>query len=235
MITGAFGLTGAGKSTFLSWCADRALRGKRLQIGFSPAGGVSLQDVSSKEYQRIYSNFPILGCYPYSFDDLGVYDFHDCLILCDEIMMLCDSRNFKNYPENIKYFMSHHRHYHVDFIWCSQSYTDTDLRIRQLSKQFLKMEKSGGVTRITPIIHKFEVRGGKIDDYYETGGLLASKIIHRKKLYHMFDSHAKKEMIPIPETVNLWDLENDTGFDGITKHLASMQKKEEEKHETACT
>lgn len=236
MITGVFGLTGAGKSSFLSWCAMRAQKGKSLRIGFIPAGGVYLQDMRSKDYERIYSNFPILGCYPYSFDDLGVYDFHDCLILCDEIMMLCDSRNFKNYPEHIKYFMSHHRHYNVDFIWCSQSYNDTDLRIRNLSKQFLKMEKIGGSTRITPIIHKFDVRGGKIEDGYYTGGILASKTINRRKVYHMFDTHTKKSFPPIPDTINLWDLENgqDT-FDGITKHIASMQKEKEKDNEMPPT
>lgn len=206
MITGVFGLTGAGKSSFLSWCAMRAQKQKSIKVGFAIAGGVSLQDLRSKEYTRIYSNFPILGCYPYDFNDLGVKDYHDCLILCDEIMMLCDSRNFKNYPENIKYFFSHHRHYNIDFIWCSQSYNDTDLRIRNLTKQFLLMEKQGGNTRITPIIHKMDVVGGKIDDRYETGGLLASKILHRQKVYHMFETHTKKILEPLPEDLALWEL-----------------------------
>lgn len=223
MITGVFGLTGAGKSTFLSWCAYRAQRGKSLKVGFIPAGGVWLQDLNSREYERVYSNFPIKGCFPYSFEDLGLYNFHDCLILCDEIMMLCDSRNFKNYPENIKYFMSHHRHYHIDFIWCSQSYNDTDLRIRNLSKQFLLMEKRGGSTHITPIIHKMDIRQGRIDDWYETGGILAGKTLQRKKYYHMFDSHTKKTMIPIPDDLSLWDIEKDTTFDSLQKRKSTIQ------------
>ena len=61
MISGVFGLTGAGKSSFLAWCASRAQRGKRLHIGLSAAGGVWLQDESSKAYDRIYSNFPLKG------------------------------------------------------------------------------------------------------------------------------------------------------------------------------
>ena len=80
MITGVFGLTGAGKSSFLSWCAMRAQKQRSIKVGLSIAGGVSLQDLRSKEYTRIYSNFPILGCYPYDFNDLGVKDYHHYFI-----------------------------------------------------------------------------------------------------------------------------------------------------------
>ena len=114
MISGIFGLPGAGKSTFLAWCVDRVRRRRSLSVGFSLAGGVSLQDLCSRDYDRIYSNFPMLGCYPLDWDRLGVYEYSNCLILIDEIMMLCDSRAWKTYPENIKYFMSHHRKYAVD-------------------------------------------------------------------------------------------------------------------------
>lgn len=61
MISGVFGLTGAGKSTFLAWCAARVQAGKSLRVGFAPAGGVYLQDVNSRDYERIYSNFPLWG------------------------------------------------------------------------------------------------------------------------------------------------------------------------------
>ena len=63
MISGVFGLTGAGKSSFLAWCADRAQRGRRLSVGFRFAGGVSLQD--ERHYDRIYSNFPLFGLLPF--------------------------------------------------------------------------------------------------------------------------------------------------------------------------
>lgn len=203
MITGVFGLTGAGKSTFLAWASSRALAGKSLDVGLSFAGGVTLQD--EKKYPRgVYSNFPLAGCYRLNFEDLGRFDFRECLILIDEIMMLCDSRNWKTYPENIKYFMSHHRHYNTDIIWCSQSYTDTDIRIRALSQQFCYIKKHGAFTEITPILHLMDVKNGAISDWYELGGLASKKIIRRKKYYHLFDSHSRKKMLE--KAPELWEV-----------------------------
>lgn len=202
MITGVFGLTGSGKSTFLAWCADRAQKGKKLQVGFSLAGGVRLGDM--RRYDKVYSTSPILGCYQLNFADLGVCDFQNSLMLIDEIMMLCDSRDWKNFPENIKYFMSHHRHYCNDVIWCSQSYRDTDLRIRSLSQQFLYIRPAGGYTCVTPIAHLMDIRNGVIDDWYELGGLASRRYVRRSRYYHMFDSHSKKELLPAPEC--LWEI-----------------------------
>lgn len=205
MISGVYGLTGAGKSTFLAWCAHRAQNGKSLQIGFNAAGGVSLQDEQSSDYEAIYSNFPLKGCYPLGWDELGVFFYGNCLILIDEIMMLCDSRAWKTYPENIKYFMSHHRHYHCDIIYCSQSWKDTDIRIRNLAHQFLRIEPFGAFTRITPIIHRQGIRQGIPDDWYEMGGLASARFILRKKYYDMFDSHSTKPLKPLPQK-NLWEI-----------------------------
>lgn len=205
MISGVFGLTGAGKSTFLAWCAARVQAGRPLSLGFAPAGGVVMQDERSCDYDRIYSNFPLLGCYPLEWDELGVFEYSHCLILIDEIMMLCDSRQWKQYPESIKYFMSHHRHYHTDIIFCSQSYKDTDLRIRNLAQQYLYIERAGAFTRVSPIHHLMDIKQGSIDDWYEKGGRLASRYIRRAKYYHMFDSHSKKPLLQLPEK-NLWEI-----------------------------
>lgn len=205
MISIVYGLTGAGKTSLLAWCADRVQRGKALTIGMGFAGGVSLQDVPTKQYKAVYSNFPLIGCYPLVWDELGVFDYSDCLILIDEIMMLCDSRAWKEYPENIKYFMSHHRHFHTDVIACSQSWKDTDLRIRNLAKQILRIENRGLLTRVTPIHHLQGIRQGIPDDWYELGGLLSSRYILRSRLYKMFDSHSKKPLKPLPAK-NLWEI-----------------------------
>lgn len=204
MVSGVFGLTGAGKSTFLAWCADRAQRDKRLRIGFQRAGGVDLSDV--RHYDRIYSNFPLLGCYPLDWDSLGVWDYRDCLILIDEIMMLADSRAWKTYPENVKYFFSHHRHYNTDVVFCSQSYKDCDIRIRNLAAQYLYIRAVGAFTEVVPVHHLMDVRGGQIDDWYETGGFLARRFIRRKRLYHMFDSHSRRTLKPVPASLSLWEV-----------------------------
>lgn len=202
MISGVFGLTGSGKSTFLAWCAARAISGKRLRVGFTPAGGVYLGDM--RKYDHVFSTSPILGCHKLNFADLGVCDFQNSLMLIDEIMMLCDSRDWHNFPENIKYFMSHHRHYNNDIIWCSQSYRDTDIRIRSLSQQFLYIKAVGAYTCVTPIAHLMDVKQGSIDDWYELGGLASKRYIRRSKYYHMFDSHSKKPLDPV--SLELWEI-----------------------------
>lgn len=205
MISYVFGLPGSGKTTFLAWCASRALRGKSLSIGLPFAGGCSLQTTHSRDYLNIYSNFPLLGAKPFDWEELGVFDYHDCLILVDEIMMLCDSRAWKTYPENIKYFMSHHRHYNIDFICCSQSYKDTDLRIRNLAQQFLLIENKGSYSRISPIHHYMDVTSRQIDDWYEKAAPLGCRFLRRKKLYSLFDSFSKKELKPLPDR-SLWEV-----------------------------
>lgn len=211
MISGIFGLTGAGKSTVLAWCVDRVRRGRSLSVGLGLAGGVSLQDLHSRDYERIYSNFPMLGCYPLEWDRLGVYEYSNCLILIDEIMMLCDSRAWKTYPENIKYFMSHHRKYYTDIIWCSQSYTDTDIRIRNLTGQFLHIRRAGRFTEIVPIHHLQDVSGGSINDFYELGGFASRRFINRSRYYGIFDSFSRKQLEPLPDDLCLWDIEKE-GF-----------------------
>lgn len=203
MISGVFGLTGAGKSSFLAWCADRAQRGKRLSVGLGLAGGVSLSD--ERRYDRIYSNFPLKGCYPLNWDLLGTVDYNHCLMLIDEIMMLADSRAWKTYPENVKYFFSHHRHYHIDVVFCSQSYKDCDVRIRNLAAQYLYIRKAGVYTEVIPVHHLMDVRGGVIDDWYETGGFASRRYILRKRLYGMFDSHSTRKL-PLPPDVSLWEV-----------------------------
>lgn len=202
MVTGVFGLPGAGKSTFLAWCASRAQKGRSLSVGLGLAGGVH---IGRKGYQRIYSNFPLLGCYPLDWDSLGVVNYEDCLILIDEIMMLCDSRAWKTYPENIKYFFSMHRHYNVDVIWCSQSYKDCDIRIRNLCEQFLHIRRAGAFAEVIPVQHCMDVRNGVIDDWYELGGFLSRRFLRRAPFYRMFDTCARKPLEPVPE-LNLWEI-----------------------------
>ena len=111
----------------------------------------------------------------------------------------------KRIPENIKYFMSHHRHFHNDLIFCSQSYKDCDVRIRNLAAQYLYIRKAGAFTEVVPVHHLMDVRGGMIDDWYETGGFAARRFIRRSRLYRMFDSHSTRKLLPPPD-VSLWEV-----------------------------
>lgn len=147
-IYGVFGLPRAGKSTFLTACADRALSGKSLSIGHfcwkTPIGEFS-------PYERVYTNFDCKGCYKLDFDKLGIEDFSNCLILIDEIMLLCDSRDYKNFPVRLRNFLALHGHSRVDILYCSQGYADTDKRFRNLTDKIFYIQKRGSFTLVSPI------------------------------------------------------------------------------------
>ena len=81
MITGVFGLPGAGKTTFLTWLTLRALRKKPLYIGHL---GFKKMIGECRTYDKVYSNVPIDGTYKLTFEHLGKVDFSDCLIIIDE-------------------------------------------------------------------------------------------------------------------------------------------------------
>ena len=84
MVEGIFGLPGQGKSTYLAKLAKKAIK-KKI---------------------KVYSNFYIKGCYKLDFDDLGVHDYSDCLILIDEISLFCDCRSWKNFNADLVYFFT---------------------------------------------------------------------------------------------------------------------------------
>lgn len=194
MITGVFGLPGSGKSTFLAWCASRALRGKYVSIGFP-----GLRLTSFKSFDKVYSNFPIRGCYPLDFDKLGVCEYTDCLILIDEVSLLADSRSFKSFADSTKLFFTMHRHWNVDIIWCGQSYMDCDVKIRRITEQLCFIEYSWfGRSKITPI---FPVLGlsdsGQIDERFVEKGFFSRKYLNRKPYYSMFDSFERPSLRPL--------------------------------------
>ena len=211
MITGVFGLPGSGKSTFLAWCASRALSSKPIKIG-------SLSLSTNKTYNKIYSNFPISGCYPLNFDLLGISEYSDCLILIDEISLLADSRNFKTFSDNCKLFFTMHRHWNVDIIWCGQSYLDCDVKIRRITEQLMFIEaRPFGYSCVTPIFPCLGLDDfGHIVENYTTKGFFSRKYIKRKKYYYMFDSFQRPSLRPL-RSCDPWP------FD--TALLRSLEKK----------
>ena len=199
MICGVFGLPRAGKSTFLTYLIKLAQKQKALSIGHL-FWKKSIGEFSP--YKRIFCNFPISGTYKLDFDNLGVYDFSDSLIIIDEIMLLCDSRDWKNFRQDLRNFLALHGHYRCDIVYCSQGYQDTDLRIRNLTERMFYIEKSGSFTVVRPID-----KGWSIDEQIREGYKLAPALgctwIWRKKYYRFFDSFAAPELPENPSV--LWD------------------------------
>lgn len=201
MITGIFGLPGAGKSSVLAYFADRAVKGKSLRVGLPPFWSLSIGD--AYPYERVYSNFPIAGCYELKWEMIGFVDFSKCLILIDEIMHVCDSRDFKSFPAEKKYWFSMSRHYRADVVYCSQGYMDTDVRIRNLTAQLLYVQNRGSFSRVTPIKKSWFI-DKSIEERFELLPPLESSYIRRKKYYHLFDSYVAKKLPENPAL--LWEV-----------------------------
>ena len=109
-----FGKKGSGKSTFLTRIAL-----KYIKKGFT-----------------VYTNMDDLileGVRHFNVDDLG--DFvpeADSLMLIDEVGMIWDNRNFKNFKTSTRDFFKLQRHYHVLVYLASQTF-DVDKKIRDLT------------------------------------------------------------------------------------------------------
>ena len=107
MISCLIGLPGSGKSTLLSFLAYRAIMHKSINFhGFH---------VQTTHYDHVFTNFPANGAYKFDFDKLGYVDYRDCCLLCDEIQLFADSRNFKEFGDNLKFWFSNHRKFRTDF------------------------------------------------------------------------------------------------------------------------
>ena len=113
MITGIFGLPGSGKSTFLAQLAKRYQK-----MGY-----------------RVFINedFPVDGCYLYSWSDVGKFDMSNSVVLIDEVSLYADNRDFKQFHKALKQFFILHRHYHIDIVWCTQQFDGVDRKIRELT------------------------------------------------------------------------------------------------------
>lgn len=191
MISGVFGLPGAGKTTFLVWLTRRALKGKPLYIGHL---GYKRYIGECRRYDRVYTNIPMADTYQLNFEDLGKVSFDNSLIIIDEIGTLCDSRNWKDFDSDLRDFMSLHRHYHCDIVYCSQA-LDTDKKIRDRTALVFYIEKFGGFTRIRPIKKDWSIRK-QITENYNLAPPIASTFICRRLYYSAFDSFAAP---PLPD------------------------------------
>lgn len=184
MIQIVFGLPRSGKTTLLSALAYKANHNKKLQfwrVGFG----------SGIKYEKVYTTFACSDCYQLDFDKLGKINLHDCLILIDEISLLCDSRNYRNFSDNLKMFFALHAHFHVDIVCCSQSFMDCDAKIRRMSTDYFLVEKSRlfqNLSYIRKIEQIIDVQNNQIRECYNLSPLIASGFLSRKKYYSLFDS-----------------------------------------------
>lgn len=183
LISGIFGLPGSGKSLFLGLIAQRAVKGKNINYHGLTLGGL-------RKYKYVYTNFSCDGCYKLEYDKLGVLNYRDCLILVDEIMLLSDSRDYKKFTDNLKFFYSEHRKSNCDFIYASQSYDDVDKKIRNRTQQLYYIDRwFFEFSVVKRIEYYFDVANGKINEGYIYAPPITDFHFWRPKYYKYIDSY----------------------------------------------
>lgn len=181
MITGYFGCPGCGKTTLLAKIAQKALR--------------------RKEYDHVYTNFPCYGCEQISVDDLCLYRFGHSLILLDELTLDADSRDFKNFEQGLKEYITMHRHDGARIIYFVQDYSRVDKTIRNCTFDLWYMQ-----TTTIPFLRHFSIakrvfRKMDINEYkseivygyrfrnkIESFTISTIKIVFRPRWYPYFNS-----------------------------------------------
>lgn len=187
MIVGVIGLPGAGKTTLLTKAVYQWLHGRSFL-------GIKSQKV-------IFSNFDCPGCYKLDFDHLGLYNFHDCNMVIDEIMLLADNRNFKNFPEHLKEFFCLHRRSKVGVLWASQQ-ANCDKKIRELTEYYYILDNTiiPHVSVVVPVHHKID----NLEDKYVKGAPIEWKLLARFRYYYLFDSFESKLHSLPPPKLEAW-------------------------------
>lgn len=193
MVTGVFGLPGAGKTTYATMLAQREL--KRIKKGKS-------------KYKSVYTSFYCVGCYRLKYDDLGRYLFDDALIIIDEITLFADSRDFKSFSAEKKEFFLLHRHYGCDIIYLTQMYDNVDKKIRDITYDLWHLKKCGIFSRAKRIFRTLDIneQTKEIVSGYEFPSLFqrlmpfshCTKWCFRPLYYKYFDSFEVFTQLPKP-------------------------------------
>lgn len=171
----------SGKSTFLAWCAIHYhLRGR-----------------------KVYSTSPLPCARLINYEDIGLAHFPPkSVILIDEVGMIWDNRNFKNFKDSVRDYFKLQGHYKHTVIMASQSY-DVDKKIRDLADMLGVVENFGfNLTRIRWISRRItltEAMGDQPSSISESlkfrfplfGG---NCMVYRPLWYPFFDSYEAPEL-----------------------------------------
>lgn len=185
-LTMLVGKKGAGKTTLITKLAFRYV----------------------KRGWKVYSNVPVPGAYLYNTEDIGKIAFDsNSVVFCDEIGMVFDNRNFKNFSNAQRDWFKLQRHYRVKFFAFSQAW-DVDLKIRALTdaiylidSYFNVISVARKVRRKITIVHPSGEAESRIADDLEFtpwflapfGGLMVTWLPAWMKY---FDSFAAPELAP---------------------------------------
>lgn len=203
MISGVFGLTGSGKSVLLAKAAAKALAGKPCIIG-----GNFLHD---GDFDYVLTNFTCAGCYKLDPDTLGRVDYRRCLFLIDEISMISDSRAFKSFSDEYRFFWTQLiRKRDNAVIWCSQGWDSCDKKIRDVTDKYFYIRKapilSDKLSIVAPIDAYMRVEDGQIKNGYELAPPIMHSLLWLPKYWDMFDTSETMNFKPLSVAhLQAWD------------------------------
>lgn len=88
----------------------------------------------------VYANFYIPGAYQFNPEQLGLVDLpRNIVIMIDEVGIIWNNRNFKNFSGTLREYFKLQRHYGHTIIMCSQSW-DVDKTLRLLCDYLFLVE-----------------------------------------------------------------------------------------------
>lgn len=127
-----FGKKGSGKTTFLT----------RVALDFIRKG------------RKVYSTVHIPGTYYFNVDDIGRNTFEpNSVVLIDEVGMIWDNRDFKNFKSNVRDFFKFQRQYKLTIYLFSQTF-DVDVKLRNLTDEMYLLRNVGRIFSVARRIEK---------------------------------------------------------------------------------
>lgn len=184
-VTSFVGLPGTGKTT----------------VAASIVKYINKLNKKNKDHEKdikVFSNVPIIGAYSYSWDDFGLYNMDSSVILLDESGLEVDNRSWeKNFGDKRKVEMLKLlRHRHCKLVYFSQTWNDTDVKIRSMTSRLYIVRHSLFLftTVCIPVYRSIDVNEEthQFEEDYRKDGILksifSSKRIFRPFYYKLFDS-----------------------------------------------
>lgn len=146
-----FGKKGSGKTTFLTKQAIRHI----------------------KNGWTVYSNIYIPGTYTYDINDIGIFAFPEkSLVIIDEVGMIWDNRNFKEFKNSTRDYFKLQRQYKHKVIMTSQAF-DIDKKLRDLTDEMYLLTNFLRVWSVCKYISKKIVIANNENGQGKEGGTLA--------------------------------------------------------------
>lgn len=127
-----FGKKGSGKTTYLTKVALKNIRAGR----------------------KVYSTIYIPGTEMFNVSDIGTYTFpKGSVVLIDEVGMIWDNRDFKNFKPNVRDYFKFQRQYKNTVYLFSQTF-DVDLKLRNLTDEMYLLKNVGRIFSVARKINK---------------------------------------------------------------------------------